>query len=246
MSRGIAQATPSDSPASSAAEGDALQGAPAATQPSGPALRVATFNIDGGAEGIDRVAHVLGGFDLAGLQEVHGADQTDQLAQALHLPFLYAPVETQWWVKSFGNAALTDLPVSFWQRIPISANDSDSNRNVLLMRVAFAGHPVTVLITHIDRKEDHAPEIRAVAHLFLSLQAPAILMGDFNLTQDQNNRDADPDVASLANSPGVIDPIGNAYDRIFARGFVANNSGFIEEHASDHPLAWAELSLSQP
>ncbi|HTW63940.1 MAG TPA: endonuclease/exonuclease/phosphatase family protein [Bryobacteraceae bacterium] len=227
-------------------EGSALQGALPATQPNGATLRIATFNIDGGAEGIDRVAHALNGFDLAGLQEVHGLDQTDFLAQSLHQSYIYAPVETQWWFKSFGNAAVTDLPVIHWQRIPISSNDSDSNRNVILLQATFGGRPLNVLITHIDRKQDHATEIREVANLFLSLEAPAILIGDFNLIEDQNHHDNDPDVAALASAPGVIDPIGKAYDRIFARGFVAVNSGYIEEHASDHPLAWAELRLAQP
>jgi len=225
------------------ASGTALNGPEPASRPSGQTLRVATFNIDGGAEGIDHVAHALGGFDLAGLQEVHGLEQTDFLAQSLHQSYVYAPVETQWWFKSFGNAAVTDLPVSYWQRIPISSNDSDSNRNVILLSATFAGRPLNVLITHIDRKQDHAREIRDVTHLFLSLQEPAILLGDFNLIEDQNGRDNDPDVAALVSTPGVIDPVGKAYDRIFARGFVALNSGYVEEHASDHPLAWAELEL---
>src|SRR5208282_5557833 len=63
--------------------GESLAGGYATTQPAGPTLRVATFNIDGGAEGIDKVAHALGGFDLAGLEEVHGLDQTDFLGQTL-------------------------------------------------------------------------------------------------------------------------------------------------------------------
>jgi endonuclease/exonuclease/phosphatase family metal-dependent hydrolase len=233
------------------AEGSALLGGPPSTQPAALTLRVATFNIDGGAEGLDHVVHALqaadlGGFDLIGLQEVHGLDQTGQLAQGLRQAFLYAPVESQWKFKSFGNAAITDLPVSHWEQIPISSNDSDSNRNVILLRATFAGRPLNVLITHIDRKQDHAPEIRDVANLFLSLQEPAILMGDFNLTTDPASQDADPDIAALVKTPGVIDPIGRAYDRIFARGLVAVRSGYIEEHASDHPLAWAELKLAPP
>jgi endonuclease/exonuclease/phosphatase family metal-dependent hydrolase len=225
------------------AEGTDLSGQSSTTQPAGPTLRVATFNIDGGAEGIDHVAHAMTGFDLTGLEEVHGSDQTDYLAQSLHQASLYAPVETQWWFKTFGNGVVTDLPVTHWLRIPISANDSDSNRNVLLLRATFAGHPLNVLITHIDRHGDHAAEIRTVSHLFLSVETPAILMGDFNVTEDSNAHDADPEIAALAATPGVIDPIGKAYDRIFARGLVAKDSGYVEEHASDHPLAWAELSL---
>ena len=222
------------------AEGAAFSGQISTTQPSGPTLRVATFNIDGGAEGLDHVAHALqngGGYDVEGLEEVHGQDQTEYLGNALHQSYLYAPVETQWWTKTFGNAAITDLPVIHWQRIPISSNDSDSNRNAILVNATFAGHPLAILITHIDRHNDHPTEIREVAGLFLSLQEPAILMGDFNIT------DNDPDIAILAATPGVIDPIGKGYDRIFARGLIAKNSGFVEEHASDHPMAWAELAL---
>jgi endonuclease/exonuclease/phosphatase family metal-dependent hydrolase len=226
------------------AEGSALVGS-TTTQPAPDILRVATFNIDGGAEGLDKVAHALQGFDLAGLQEVHGSDQADFLAQNLKESYVYAPVETQWYIKSFGNAAVTDLPVKHWQRIPISANDSDSNRNVILLQTTFAGRPLNVLITHIDRQADHAPEIREVTNLFLSLQAPAVLMGDFNLTQDATGNDADPDITALIKTPGVIDPIAKNYDRIFARGLIATNSGYIEEHASDHPLAWAEFQLPQ-
>jgi hypothetical protein len=219
------------------AEGNALTGNYPTTQPSRATLRVATFNIDGGAEGIDHVAHAMTGFDLTGLEEVHGADQTDYLGQTLQQNSLYAPVETQWIVKTFGNGAVTSLPVTHWQRIPISSNDSDSNRNMILLNATFDGKPLAILITHIDRHQDHPTEIREVANLFLSLQTPAILMGDFNVT------DNDPDVAALAATPGVIDPIGKGYDRIFARGLVVTNSGYVEEHASDHPLAWAELAL---
>jgi len=228
------------------AEGSTLEGSPAATQPAGPTLRVATFNIAGGAEGLDHVAHAASGFDLVGFQEVHGIGQSEFLSQNLHQPYVYAPVESRWWFKSFGNASATDLPIQHWQRIPISSNDSDSNRNVILLRAMFADEPINVLITHIDRQQDHATEIRNVANLFLSLQEPAILMGDFNLTEGASGHDNDPDIAALVNSRGVIDPIGKAYDRIFARGFVAVNSGYVEEHASDHPLAWAELRLAQP
>jgi endonuclease/exonuclease/phosphatase family metal-dependent hydrolase len=222
------------------AEGASFEGTASTTQPAGPTLRVATFNIDGGAEGLDKVAHALqngGGFDLAGLEEVHGADQTQYLGDQLRESYLYAPVETQWWTKSFGNAAITDLPITHWQRIPISANDSDSNRNVILVSATFAGRPLNILITHIDRHQDHAAEIRDVANLFLSLQEPAILMGDFNVTEN------DSDIAALAATQGVIDPIGKDYDRIFVRGLTVVDSGFVEEHASDHPMAWAELKL---
>jgi hypothetical protein len=71
-------------------------------------------------------------------------------------------------------------------------------------------------------------------------------MGDFNLIGDENGQHNGLDAEALISAPGVIDPAGKGYDRIFARGWRAMISGFIEEHASDHPLAWAELRLARP
>ena len=69
------------------------------------------------------------------------------------------------------------------------------------MGATFAGRPINVLITHLDRQQDHATEIRQVAHLFLSLQEPVILMGDFNLIQDENGQHNDPDAPALISAP---------------------------------------------
>jgi len=66
----------------------------------------------------------------------------------------------------------------------------------------FAGRPLNVLITHIDRHQDHASEIRQVAHLFQSLQEPVILMGDFNLIQDESGQHNDPDAEAIISAPG--------------------------------------------
>lgn len=208
-------------------------------------LRVATFNIDGGAEDaadLRGIADCIRGFDVVGLEEVHGDDYTtppDQahaLAAAVHLAPLFCPVERQFWgAKTFGNALLTDLPVEHWKRIPIAAENARSNRNAILLRARFAGRLLTVIVTHIDRGGDHAREIRAVSDLFLSQPAPAILMGDFNCES------SDADIAHLAHTAGLEDPIGKGYDRIFINGLKVMNSGRIDHHVSDHPMAWVEV-----
>ncbi|MDP9174802.1 MAG: endonuclease/exonuclease/phosphatase family protein [Planctomycetota bacterium] len=242
----------------SAAEGDSFNGAQPASRPSGDILRVAELNIAGGVGkadnrlDLDRTAAAIHGYDLIGLEEVHGADllasedQAQILGEKLNLPWLYAPVERRWWKDSFGNAAITSLRVDHWQRIPISAEDASTHRNVLMLRVDLNGRPLNVLITHLDRKDDRPHELRAVITLFESLREPAILMGDLN------SDPSDPRIAALQKEPGVGDPVGQALgdkvganlDWIFTRGFRVNHSGITDNGASDHYLAWAELELN--
>lgn len=211
----------------------------------GTTLRVATFNIDGGAEDasdLHGIADCIRGFDVIGLEEVHGndyakpADQAHALSNALHLPALFCPVERQFWgAKTFGNAVLTDLPIEHWKRIPIAAANARSNRNAILLRARFAGTNLTVIITHIDRGGDHEREIHELSDLFFAQPAPAILMGDFNCEA------SDPEIDQLSHHPGVADPIGKGYDRIFIRGLKVIGSGRIDRHVSDHPMAWVEV-----
>jgi endonuclease/exonuclease/phosphatase family metal-dependent hydrolase len=236
------------------AEGDQLVGSPPTTAPTDNLLRIATFNINGCVGGndnrynLDRTVAALrgadlGGFDLMGLQEVHGESQAASIGEGLHLPHLFAPVESQWWHEDFGNAALTDLPVEYWQRIPLSSNGAYSNRNILLLRARFAGETLNILITHIDRKADRIIELRTVFGLFASLRQPAILMGDFNSPPDTTVTKIDPTLQELIQSPGISDPVGEGYDRIFLRGMSGLRSGHIDNGASDHPLAWTEVKI---
>jgi endonuclease/exonuclease/phosphatase family metal-dependent hydrolase len=233
-----------------AASGTSLNGPEPTSRPSGDTLRVATFNIDG-KDG-DSTADTLRGFDLIGLEEVHGlgafskSNQVEVLGQKLNLPWLFAPVERQWWSDAFGDGVLTSLPVEHWQRIPLASESAESNREVLLLRLQFSGRTLNVLITHLATEVDREAELAAVGSLFLSMREPAILMGDLNSKNDS------PEIQSLRKTLGVIDPIGDSvlakngesWDRIFARGMQCTRSGFIDKGASDHPLAWAELKLN--
>jgi endonuclease/exonuclease/phosphatase family metal-dependent hydrolase len=232
------------------ASGTSLNGPGLTSQPSGDTLRVATFNIDG-KDG-DPTADTMRGFDLIGIEEVHGlgafskSNQAEVLGQKLNLRWLFAPVERQWWSDAFGDGVLTSLPVEHWQRFPVANENASSNRQLLVLRLQFAGRPLNVLITHLQTQDDRENELATVGSLFLSMQEPAILMGDLNSKNDA------PGIQLLRKAPGVIDPIGDdviakngeSWDRIFVRGMQSVGSGFIDKGASDHPLAWAELKLN--
>jgi endonuclease/exonuclease/phosphatase family metal-dependent hydrolase len=220
------------------------------SQPSGDILRVATFNIDGKDD--DAIADTMKNLDFIGIEEVHGKgplssrNEAGTLGEKLGLQWLFAPVERQWWNDAFGDGVLTSLPIEHWQRFPLANENSESNRQILVLRLTFEGKPLNVLITHLDRRADHDEELRSAIALFLSLEAPVIFMGDLNTDRD------DAQLKTLRKISGVIDPIGDiaesksggSYDRIFARGFKSLDAGFIDKGASDHPLAWANLQLN--
>jgi hypothetical protein len=236
------------------ASGTALNGADPATRPSGDILRVATYNINGNS-GDDLADTLRGpdgkGFDLIGLQEVHGdkpfstTNGAQILGEKLNMPWLFAPVERQWWHDAFGDGVLTTLPVDHWQQFPLANESSDSNREVTILQLEFDGKPLTVLNTHLATHGDREAELTSVASLFLSFQEPVILMGDMNSKNDS------PTIQSLRKALGVIDPIGDyviakngeSWDRIFARGMRSLDCGFLDKGASDHPMAWAKLEI---
>jgi endonuclease/exonuclease/phosphatase (EEP) superfamily protein YafD len=101
------------------------------------------------------------------------------------------------------------------------------------------------LITHLDRHEDHDVELGAVIAAFDNAPKPVILLGDLNTDT------FDPQLAALRRDPAVTDaltvslgsgvpPINN--DWIFARGLRCVTGGLTDNDASDHKLAWAELT----
>jgi endonuclease/exonuclease/phosphatase family metal-dependent hydrolase len=216
-------------------------------------IRLGTFNIHSG-RGLDerrdlhRTAECLRGLDFVGLNEVRGAffweskDQTEWLSEKVKLAGLFAPAERRWWHEDFGNAALTRLPVRFWQRIPLPQQFSRSCRNLLLMEVDFDAAPLRVVVTHLDRTDDRerTAQLRAVANFFLALATPAVMMGDLNSTKD------DPEIRRLLRTPDVQDGLGSLpgnggrIDWIFVRGLKCVDRGMHPVGASDHPQFWVE------
>jgi endonuclease/exonuclease/phosphatase family metal-dependent hydrolase len=221
-------------------------------------FRLATFNIHG-AKGTDRIvdlsrtAACLKGAQFVGLNEVHGPwlwqqdDQAAALAVLLDMPSLFAPTERRWGHYEFGNGALTTLPVRSWQRIPLSRNEAKSFRNVIRVTAMIGDQPLNILVTHLDRSRDseRVHQLQVVREMFVSLAAPAVLMGDLNTTRD------DPTLAKLLDTPGVVDALDRlpieAPDRridwILVRGLKCLDRGSIDTAASDHPCYWVDCEL---
>lgn len=247
-----------DRTSSAPAHGTRLDG-PTAVVHESSSFRIATFNIHSGV-GPDRIADLkrtartLRGIDLAGLNEVRSGGpfrarhQALQLGETLGQSWLFAPAERQWWHDHFGNALVTSLPVREWQRVPLATTRGKGYRNFVRVRFDVRGTVVTALITHLDRGIDRDVQLDAVVQEFLHLPpGPAILMGDLNSTSDH------PHLCALRSHPKVVDcltrtgaALPDTIDWIFARDLDCVSAGLRDEGASDHPLAWAELSLPSP
>jgi endonuclease/exonuclease/phosphatase family metal-dependent hydrolase len=240
------------------AEGSEFNGtaavAPATTQRD--TLRVAAFNIAGGVSpednrlDLDRTAKYLRGFDLVGMEEVHGVtpfrwqNEAELLGGILKMPWLFAPSETRWWHDDFGNGALCALPVTRWERIPLSTLLASSNRSLLRLTLQWHGRPLTVLITHLDRHIDHDTELGAVRAAFYDAPVPVILMGDLNTEGAEpilNMIREDHDVVDAVGLGQANNPLQPKLDWIFARGLRFVGGGLLANDASDHTMAWAEF-----
>jgi endonuclease/exonuclease/phosphatase family metal-dependent hydrolase len=232
------------------AQGTAFIGPPT-TAPTGPYLRIGTFNIDGG-QGLDevtdlaRTARCMQKLDFIGMEEVHGfffADPPNQeeiLSSLLHLPGLWVPAEKRFGRETFGNAAFCDLPIISWQRIELPSEPHRAKRNYLLTQASWHGKPLHIITTHTDWKSGGERQFEIVRDAFLESPTPAILMGDLNTPR------SNPLIGNLLKTPGVeeavsqvLEPIPGRVDWIFLRGLKTVDAGMVDIKASDHPAYWA-------
>ena len=220
-------------------------------------FRVGAFNIHGctgpdGRRDIDRVADCVQDLDFVALNEVHGPrpwesdNQAALLGRRLGVPWLFAPATRDWHSIDFGNGLLTSLPVESWRRIPLAASNGRGYRNAVLVRVRQGRWTISVLLTHIARSDNvtRRAQLHEAIDLYLAQPAPAVFLGDLNSEAEE------PEIRRLLAAPGVIDAVGqklgsNAPPRIdfvFVRGLRVLDAGLRDLGASDHPLAWAEVT----
>ena len=218
-------------------------------------LRLATWNIHRGRplNGPEDLAATLADLravapDLAALQEVGGSpdgvDQAAELADGLGTASLFVGTERRWWHEHLGNALLTNVPLGEVHRVPLPGTQGKKYRQATLTSVNLGGRTVRVLSVHLDHRVDRERQLAAVLDLFLSLRAPAVLLGDLNTW-----RDRDPLAAPLARGD-LTDAVdlprdGDAgVDHILTRGLEVVDAGMRHSHASDHALWWADLRVA--
>jgi endonuclease/exonuclease/phosphatase family metal-dependent hydrolase len=223
-------------------------------------IRLASFNIhsakgNDGVTDIGRVAEILHNADFAGLSEVRGgfrgvpANQAQQLGAALNCAWWYCPSEQRWWTDHFGTAAISRYPAQL-VRIPLVNTRHKAYRNAVLARMELdAEHSVRIITTHLDGGDDQSAQLRTVIPLFLELEAPAVLMGDFNTKQ------AHELIQLLLKTPGVRSPLHDALpngppvetiDWIFTRGLTTVSAELVPNEASDHPAVRVEVRWEVP
>lgn len=223
--------------------------------------RIATYNIHrgkgtDGVRDLGRIAEVLKGVDLTGLNEVGGAvffgqpDQAMQLGQTLKVGWLFAPNQRRWHMDHFGNGLLCRLSVTDWSQAPLlyDKDRSHSHRNLLKLRVMLGTEAVPVFITHLDRGEIRATQLQFALQLFASHET-AILMGDLNSREtdpvlagflaDDNNIDAVEQALGKQDPPGRI-------DWILVRGLDVKSGGMHPTGVSDHPCFWVDVAFPDP
>lgn len=228
-----------------------LQGVVSADPPTSDRLRLATFNIHGGrghraAVDLDRTAACLRDLDFIGLYEVHGGirgNQAEHLGTRLGMGTCFVPTERRWWHDHFGNGILSRFRLSGLYRLPLECTQGKKYRNAVLSVVDLRSGSVRILSVHLDRRRDRSRQLASVTRLFLSLESPAVLMGDLNTTR------SDPQLRQTLQQADVIDVLADTkyadtprrIDWMLVRGLRCRQAELVDNRSSDHPVIRAEL-----
>ncbi|MEM7196119.1 MAG: endonuclease/exonuclease/phosphatase family protein [Pseudomonadota bacterium] len=231
----------------------------------GDSLRVSAYNIhrakdEDGKRDIRQPATLLVDDDIAGLQEVLGPgifsdDQAEQLGQILNVGWIFAPIQTQYYQPYIGNALISRVPVSDWDRIPLPKSDqldgsptSRAYRNMLKATIQWKGVDVVLLVTHLDRGKIRVKQLRQVLEE-AGRYTHSIVLADLN------TRITSTVAQELLETHGLTDAYQQAVgatidderriDWIVTKGFKAIEGGTVPVGISDHPYYWVRLKLSE-
>ncbi|MEM9703288.1 MAG: endonuclease/exonuclease/phosphatase family protein, partial [Planctomycetota bacterium] len=211
-------------------------------------------------------------FDVAVLQEAVGRENWPEpglyprkiIAPGVDIPLernaasAFVGTERRFGKAVAGNGLLTKFDYGEVHRIPLPDTRGKAFRTAVLTTVSLpteqgeAGTAVRILNVHLTRDDLEPGQIERVVDLFLALQAPCVLAGDFNAEENHpelRRMLAEHDVTdALAGlDPAVVLdalPIGKEkVDHIFVRGLTVEDAAVVKTNASDHPLYWADLKL---
>ncbi len=163
-------------------------------------LRVMSYNIHHG-EGtdgkldMDRIAEIIrqANPDLMGLNEVDNhfgsrsrfADQAKQLAEKLNMHYVFGPAINTGSPdkpRQYGNAVLSNIPISQHQVHPLSGPTGLEPRSCLEVQVQIGNKSYTFIATHLDhtRSDVRAQQAGDLVKLLGDCPHQTILVGDFN------------------------------------------------------------------
>lgn len=189
--------------------------------------------------------------DVVGLQEIDSA-HVAELASALNLNYAYSAHNPSGYGRWWGNAVLTKFEIL--DSVTTSIGGSGSiNRSIVTAIALINDHRTALVSVHTDHRLNSDNSIRSILHHVESLDLPAILIGDFNMTP------LDSRVSLITERAGFIDTAaavstgqemgtfaGHRVDYIFAKANsfeVLDASVVASEHhnASDHLAYYAKL-----
>ncbi|PTL81427.1 endonuclease/exonuclease/phosphatase family protein [Vitiosangium sp. GDMCC 1.1324] len=232
-------------------------------------LRVMTFNIQSGRQGLDKVAEAIHSAapDIVALQEVdvrtrrsHGLDQPAVLAQRTGLPYFAHFRTTTLYGGDYGVAILSRFPLESVEQHPLPVEPGAEPRTVARILMKVHGQEVSVYVTHLTRRPFNG-NIRvrqsvAIMKLMDQDPRPKLLMGDMNDTPDSGavrlfkrelldafalRGQGSADTYPLPILPSVRIDYVLACDR-----FMPKSSKVLRVKASDHYPVVADLTLLEP
>jgi endonuclease/exonuclease/phosphatase family metal-dependent hydrolase len=232
---------------------------------SAPSITVATYNIHAGAgrdgrRDLRRIAKMLEGADVVGLQEVDNGrvrsgfeNQVRSLAAALgHRYWQHFPAEDYWPLGTYGVAAISALPVVASGGFDLPMIEGKPLRRLGWIKFLVDCRPVHAFIIHATRVDDSMASVQAAqieaAWRIISEQAevlrePVVLLGDFNADSDSpvmrwlRARMIDV-IESQALERSAVVPL----DHIFLKGDLEIVRVEVRDSdASDHPAVVATL-----
>nr|AYM53422.1 endonuclease/exonuclease/phosphatase family protein [Melittangium lichenicola] len=232
-------------------------------------LRVMTFNIQSGLQGLDKVADVIreAAPDIVALQEVdvgslraNGLDQPAVLAERTGLPYSAHFRTTSLFGGDYGVAILSRFPLESVEQHPLPVVTGTEPRTVAHATVKVNGQEVSVYVTHLTRRPfNNAIRIRqsaAIMGLLARDARPKLLMGDMNDTPDSSalrlfKRELMDVFAQRGEGSDITYPLpiipSLRLDYVLASDrFMPRHSKVLNVRASDHYPVVAELTLLAP
>lgn len=229
-------------------------------------LRVMTFNIQSGARGLERVAHVIRAAvpDVVALQEVdvgstraRGLDQADELSRLTGLKYRAHFRTTDLFGGAYGIAVLSRFPLEALAQYPLPGPRGAEPRTVAHAVVEVDGREVSIYLTHLIRRpfnsDARVRQSAYVARLMAQDSRPKVLMGDLNDGPDARStrllRRALHDVAAATGGTGGTYPLPLflptlRIDYVLAcDAFTSVASRVLRVDVSDHYPVVADLRL---